>query len=53
MGLFKPDLYRSFAVGFALGAVALLATMGFGGDAPKAGVIGSAQAAPVVIDQTR
>lgn len=23
MGLFKPDLYRSFAIGFALGALAL------------------------------
>ena len=23
MGLFKPDLYRSFAVGFALGAAAV------------------------------
>jgi hypothetical protein len=23
MGLFKPDLYRSFAIGFALGAAAV------------------------------
>lgn len=23
MGLFKPDLYRSFAVGFVLGAIAI------------------------------
>lgn len=31
MGLFTPDLYRSFAIGFALGAVALMVTIG--GDA--------------------
>lgn len=27
MGLFKPDLYRSFAVGFALGAIALFVSL--------------------------
>ena len=27
MGLFKSDLYRSFAIGFVLGAAALVATM--------------------------
>ena len=27
MGLFKADLYRSFAVGFVLGALALLTTL--------------------------
>lgn len=42
MGLFKTDLYRSFAVGFALGALALFATMDFG---PK--VSSSAVAATV------
>jgi hypothetical protein len=42
MGLFKSDLYRSFAIGFALGAVALFATMDFG---PK--VTSSAVAATV------
>jgi hypothetical protein len=31
MGLFKPDLYRSFVVGFLIGAAALGATLG--GDA--------------------
>ena len=31
MGLFKPDLYRSFFVGFLIGAVALGASIG--GDA--------------------
>lgn len=25
MGLFKPDLYRSFAIGFAIGAAMLVA----------------------------
>lgn len=53
MGLFKADLYRSFAIGFGLGAVALLATAGLRAEEPKAGMIASAQAAPVVIDQTR
>lgn len=28
MGLFTSDLYRSFAVGFALGAAVLFVTMG-------------------------
>ena len=28
MGLFKRDLYRSFAVGFVLGAVAVFASLG-------------------------
>lgn len=31
MGLFKPDLYRSFAIGFLIGVAALGATVG--GDA--------------------
>jgi hypothetical protein len=53
MGLFKADLYRSFAIGFGLGAAALLATAGVNADAPKNGVIAAAQAAPMAIDQTR
>ncbi len=53
MGLFKPDLYRSFAIGFALGAAALVATVGFRGDSAGHGMIPTAAAAPVVIDQTR
>ncbi len=53
MGLFKADLYRSFAIGFALGAAVLVATMGFRGDAAGNGVIPAAAAAPVAIDQTR
>ena len=28
MGLFKSDLYRSFAIGFALGAAALFVSIG-------------------------
>lgn len=28
MGLLKPDFYRAFAVGFMIGAAALLATLG-------------------------
>lgn len=28
MGLFKPDLFRSLALGFALGAVAVFAVIG-------------------------
>ena len=28
MGLFKSDLYRSFAIGFLIGTAGLVATMG-------------------------
>lgn len=28
MGLFKPDLYRNFAIGFALGALVVMAQVG-------------------------
>ena len=28
MGLFKPDLYRAFGLGFVLGCAALVAVMG-------------------------
>ena len=28
MGLFKPDLYRSFAIGFAVGAVIVFSALG-------------------------
>ena len=48
MGLFKPDLYRSFAIGFALGAVALFATIGGTGRAALVdSIMPSAVAAPV------
>ena len=43
MGLVKPDLFRSLAIGFAVGAVAVLAALGIDpgqniaqGVAPKA-----------------
>jgi hypothetical protein len=53
MGLFKTDLYRSFAIGFVLGAAMLAAVMGSKGDHPIAGqVIPSATAAPAQLDQT-
>jgi hypothetical protein len=46
MGLFKPDFYRSFAIGFALGAVAVFATVG-GTASPFAdGLVPAAVAAP-------
>lgn len=46
MGLFKPDLYRSFGIGFALGAVALFASLSGPAQADLAGqIIPSAQAA--------
>ena len=46
MGLFKPDLYRSFAIGFAVGAVIVLASLGvnFGSDIAN-GVAPAAEAA--------
>ncbi len=48
MGLFKSDLYRSFAIGFALGAAALFVTMGDDARTRIAGsVLPAAIAAPV------
>lgn len=53
MGLFKADLYRSFAVGFVLGAVAIAASMAAQSDKGLAGqVIPSAEAAPAHPDLT-
>ena len=46
MGLFKPDLYRSFAVGFAIGLFALFVTMGSGEATISANVMPHAVAAP-------
>jgi hypothetical protein len=48
MGLFTPDLFRSLAIGFALGAVVVFATLGgsAGSDLAK-GVVPTAIAAPV------
>lgn len=54
MGLFKPDLIRSFAIGFVLGAVVLLGMAGLESGTTISGqVIPSAQAAPSLPDQTR
>lgn len=53
MGLFKADLYRSFAIGFVLGAGVLLAGMGAQSDAGLAGqVIPTAEAAAPHPDMT-
>ena len=53
MGLFKADLYRSFAIGFVLGAAALLAGMGAQSEAGLAGqMIPSAEAAAPHPDMT-
>ncbi len=49
MGLFKTDLYRSFAIGFVLGGLALGAAMT---SRPDQAVIPQAQAATVMPDQT-
>lgn len=53
MGLFKADLFRSFAIGFVLGAAALVAGTTAMADEPQAGIVASAQAAPVAVDHTR
>ncbi|GGZ89740.1 hypothetical protein [Novosphingobium arvoryzae] len=54
MGLFKPDLYRSFAIGFVLGALGLLGAVGLqGGTSLAHQVIPSAEAAPAHPDRTR
>lgn len=48
MQLFKSEVARFFALGFALGAVALFATFGVGPDRVTAGdVVPAAIAAPV------
>jgi hypothetical protein len=53
MGLLKPDLYRSFALGFVLGAAALVGGMMAQSEAGLAGqVIPSAEAAVAHPDLT-
>lgn len=44
MGLFKPDFYRSFGIGFALGAVLVFATLS---GQPVNPVVSQAVAAPM------
>ena len=47
MGLFKPDFFRSFGIGFALGAVAVFGTVGISSSGIGAGgVVPAAIAAP-------
>lgn len=47
MGLFKPDFFRSFAIGFALGAVVVFGTVsGNSGNVFTGGVVTAAVAAP-------
>lgn len=54
MGLFKPDLFRSFALSFVLGTAALLASLAAtSGKGLGNQMIPAAQAAPVALDQTR
>lgn len=53
MGLFSSETYRSFAIGFGVGAVALFAVLTMQGEAsfsPK--LIGTAEAAPALLDNT-
>jgi hypothetical protein len=46
MGLFKPDFYRFFVIGFAAGAVLVVATMdGTAGSQLRAGIMPVADAA--------
>lgn len=48
MGLFKSDLTRSLALGFALGAVFVFTTLGgWAGESVEQGVMPQAVAAPV------
>lgn len=53
MGLFKADFFRSFAIGFAVGAALLAGVMSTRPDSPTAGqFIPAATAAPAMPDQT-
>lgn len=47
MGLFKADLFRSFVVGFALGAIGLAVTLDNGSGDGAASMVSPAVAAPV------
>ena len=45
MGLFKPDFYRMFAIGFAVGAIFVASTMDLSvGDRIASGVVPAAEA---------
>ncbi|HOB15066.1 MAG TPA: hypothetical protein PK680_02205 [Novosphingobium sp.] len=49
MTLFSADLYKSFAIGFVVGGIALAGVMSAG---PRESVIPQAQASTVLPDQT-
>lgn len=49
MGLFKADLFRSFVVGFALGAIGLAMTLGDGSGEHTGGMVSPAIAAPAEV----
>jgi len=51
MGLFKSDLYRSFAFGFVAGVAALVLTMGSGASSLSDNVVPKAVAAAPVTSQ--
>ncbi|MDP3907602.1 hypothetical protein [Novosphingobium sp.] len=54
MGLFKLDLYRSFAIGFVLGAIGLFGAIGLqDGTSLAHQMIPAAEAAPAHPDRTR
>jgi hypothetical protein len=54
MGLFKPDLFRSFGLGFVLGSALLVGAMWSQSDAGISGnVIPKAEAAAPLPDRTR
>lgn len=54
MGLFKPDLYRSFGLGFVLGSVLLVGAMWAQSEDGITGkVIPQAEAAAPLPDRTR
>mgnify|MGYP000547714728 FL=1 len=46
MGLFNSNLLRSFAIGFALGAVVVVAVLGGGQYSAAGGMVPAAVAAP-------
>ncbi|HZU64121.1 MAG TPA: hypothetical protein VFF98_10585 [Novosphingobium sp.] len=46
MGLFKSDLYRSFAIGFVLGAIGICVLLGPGAGSGAGNVVPAAVAAP-------
>ncbi len=54
MALFKTDLFRSFAIGFVLGAAGVVSFSLASSEKGLSGqVIPAAQAAPALADQTR